>query len=124
MVSLPFGLTLKHSLCSHHTYHNLVSEISSVLKEIHAIEDLKSDPELLLLVCNLIENTLTSNKWKIDKKELAVSIHDNLFSTTDEEKTAVRLQIQFFYDNGKIKKKKWYKLVLVYSMEWIKRKFL
>jgi hypothetical protein len=124
MVSLPFGLTLKHSLCSHHTYHNLVSEISSVLKEIHAIEDLKSDPELLLLICNLIENTLTSNKWKIDKKELAVSIHDNLFNTTEEEKTAVRLQIQFFYDNGKIKKKKWYKLVLVYSMEWIKRKFL
>ncbi len=121
---LPFGLSLKNTLSAHYSYHNLVNEISGVLKEIHAIEDLKSDPELLLLVCNLIENTLTSNKWKIDKKELAVSIHDNLFNTTEEEKTAIRLQIQFFYDNGKIKKKKWYKLVLVYSMEWIKRKFL
>ena len=101
-----------------------MNEISGVLKEIHAIEDLRHDPELALLICNLIENTLTSNKWKIDKKELAVSIHDNLFTTTDDEKDKLRLQIQFFYDNGKIKKQKWYKLVGGYVKDWVFRKFL
>ena len=124
MVELPFGLTLKNTLLAHSKFHSLLNEISEIIKSIHAVEDLRKDPELILLICNLIENSMDANKWKIDKKELALSIHDNIFSDTDEEKEHTRLQIQFFYDNGKIKKKKWYKLLITYCLDWIKRKFL
>jgi hypothetical protein len=126
MVSLPYGLKLKNTLHSHSSFHGLINEISGVLKEIHALEDLKNDPELLLLICNLVENApqLVKNKWRLDKKELCLSIHENLFNSTEEEKVLLRQSIQFFYDNGKIKRKKWWKLLTIYAMDWIKRKFL
>jgi len=85
-MNLPFGLSLKNTLQGHFTFHNTVKEIGDIIRSIHAVEDLKHDPELLLLICNLIENTIIKNKWKIDKKELAISIHDDVFGDSDEKK--------------------------------------
>lgn len=124
MESIPFGLSLKNTLKAHIKFHEILNDITKIIKSIHAVEDLKHDPELLLLICNLIENTMTNNKSKLDKKELALSIHDNIFNDTDDEKADLRRKIQFFYDNNKIKKQKWYKLVMTYSLDWIKRRFI
>jgi len=123
-MQLPFGLSLKNTLKGHYTFHNTVKEIGDIIRSIHAVEDLKQDPELLLLICNLIENTIVKNTWKIDKKELAISIHDDVFNDTDDEKTALKAQIEFFYQNGKIKKTKWWKLLGIYILDWTKRTFL
>jgi hypothetical protein len=123
-MNLPFGLSLKNTLQGHFTFHNTVKEIGDIIRSIHAVEDLKHDPELLLLICNLIENTIIKNKWKIDKKELAISIHDDVFGDSDEEKDKLKSQIEFFYQNGKIKKTKWWKLLGLYILDWTKRTFL
>ena len=124
MESIPFGLTLKNTLKAHIKFYEILNDITKIIKSIHSVEELKNDPELLLLICNLIENTMGDNKSKLDKKELALSIHSNIFTNTDDEREDLKRKIQFFYDNGKIKKKKWYKLVITYTLEWIKRKFL
>jgi len=124
MEQILFGLALKNTLKAHIKFHEILNDITKIIKSIHAIDDLKHDPELLLLICNLIENTMKRNESKLDKKELALSIHDNIFNDSDNEKEDIRRKIQFFYDNNKIKKKKWYKLVFTYGSNWIKRKFL
>lgn len=121
-VDLPFGLQFKNTLDAHTKFHTLLNDITKILKQIHALEDLKKDPELLLLICNLVKNSINVNKWKIDKKELVVAIQ--LFNDTDDEKAQIRSLIQFFYDNNKIKKQKRHKLIMSYSADWLKRKFL
>ena len=105
MEQIPFGLTLKNTLKAHIKFHNILNDITKIIKSIHSVEDMKNDPELLLLICNLIENMMKNNKSKLDKKELALSIHDNIFTNTDNEREDLRRKIQFFYNNGKIKKK-------------------
>ena len=121
MESIPFGLTLKNTLKAHIKFHEILNDITKIIKSIHAIDDLKHDPELLLLICNLIENTMKRNESKLDKKELALSIHDNIFTNTDNEREDIKRKIQFFYDNGKIKKKSWFKLVFIYTANCLKR---
>jgi len=121
MEQIPFGLTLKNTLKAHIKIHNILNDITKIIKSIHSVEDMKNDPELLLLICNLIENMMKNNKSKLDKKELALSIHDNIFTNTDNEREDIKRKIQFFYDNGKIKKKNWYKLVFIYTANLIKR---
>jgi len=79
--------------------------INKIKNEIKSIEKLKLDPELTLLVCNLIENTIpTGNKYKIDKKDLSLQILTNIFALHDGEKEIINQQIEFLYNNNKIKK--------------------
>ena len=64
------------------------------------------NPELTLLVCNIIENSISNNgtTHKIDKKQLAVEILTVTFNLTAVEITQVKDQIDFLYNNGKIVK--------------------
>ena len=121
MESIPFGLTLKNTLKAHIKFYEILNNITKIIKSIHSVNGLKNDPELLLLICNLIENSMKNNKSKLDKKELALSIHDNIFTNTDDEREDLRRKIQFFYNNGKIKRKSWYKLVFIYTANCLKR---
>jgi hypothetical protein len=123
-MSLPFGLKLKHSLKIHDVFHSLITKISDLVKQIPNHIDLKNEPELLLMVCNLVENMIYSNKYKIDKKDLCLCIMDDLYNLTDAERVSFSNQIQFMYDNGQIKKQPIYKLALHYAFDWITRKFL
>jgi len=100
------GVPIKHSLIKHTMFYNLMDDIINKIKnEIKSIEKLKLDPELTLLVCNLIENTIpTGNKYKIDKKDLSLQILTNIFALHDGEKEIINQQIEFLYNNNKIKK--------------------
>jgi hypothetical protein len=123
-VNLPFGLKFKNRLLIHDKFHSLLNQIHDLVKGLHQHEDLRGDPELILLVCNLVENLLGKNKFKIDKKELVIAILDKVYNLTDEEKQQLDIQVQFLYDNGKIQKVSWVKLAMHYTTDWVFRKFL
>ena len=79
MESIPFGLSLKNTLKAHIKFHEILNDITKIIKSIHAVEDLKHDPELLLLICNLIENTMTNNKSKLKTQLLNLEQSIRLF---------------------------------------------
>jgi hypothetical protein len=102
------GISIKNSLQKHTLYYNLLDDIVKKLStEIKSIDKLRLDPELTLLICNLIENSITTgNKNKIDKKELVIKILTQLFNLNDTEQTIISQQIDFLIANYKIKKVK------------------
>ena len=77
--------------------------IDFILKDIQKIpnsQSLKNDVEILLHICNLIENLISKNKQKINKKQLVIDIMTQVFYlNSDDEKNALEKQIQFLYDN-------------------------
>ena len=114
---LPLGVFVKNSLLAHITFNEVLKKVVDIIKMIDGVDLLKNSPELILLVCNIIESMLGNNKFKIDKKELVISILDVIFNLSDEEKELVRNQIQFNYDNKAIKKPTYFKII----KDWILR---
>ena len=80
--------------------------MNAVKKKIMSLEnhhDLKNghtvDPELILLVCNCVENAL-KRKAGIDKKRLVIEILTSVFGTlTPQEISHIKNQCQYNYDN-------------------------
>ena len=102
------GITIKNSLEKHTLYYNLLDGIIKKLStEIKSIDKLRLDPELSLLICNLVENSIKAgNKNKIDKKQLAIQILTQIFNLSDSEQVIISQQIDFLIANNKIKKVK------------------
>jgi len=79
-----------------------------ILKDIQKIpnyQSLKNEVEILLHICNLIENLISKNKQKIDKKKLVIDIMAQVFCcNSDSEREVLEKQIQFLYDNKLITK--------------------
>ena len=100
------GISIKNSLQKHTLFHNLLDDIIKKLSnEIKCIEKIRLDPELNLLTCNLIENSIANgNKFDIEKKQLAIQILTQIFNLNDAEKTIISQQIDFLINNNKIKK--------------------
>jgi hypothetical protein len=122
---LPYGMTFKNTVKVHNLFHDLLNKVSDIIVKIPNYKDLKGDPEILLLICNLVENMMTKNSSKIDKKDLAICVYENIFGElTDEEKISLDTNIQFLYNNNKIKKQKLFKIVGYYVFDYIKRRLL
>ena len=72
-----------------------------ILKDIQKIpnyQSLKNEVEILLHICNLIENLISKNKQKIDKKKIVLDIMAQVFCcNSDSEREVLEKQIQFFY---------------------------
>jgi hypothetical protein len=58
-INLPFGLDLKNSLQSHTTFYSLLQEISDIIKQIPKFAKLEGNPELILLICRILEVKMT-----------------------------------------------------------------
>jgi len=62
------------------------------------------DHELVLMVCNCVENVIKKNAG-IDKKELVVEIFKQLFADLSAQETEnIKNQCQYSYDNNLIEK--------------------
>ena len=123
--SLPFGLTLKHSLSSHSLYFTIIKDCVEILTHnIPCIEKLKTNNELLLLICRCVK--IKNNKISdLDEVELVVAIYDELFETmTDAERDILRGNIKFLEQNGKIKGVSMFKTISAAVMDWCSRRIL
>jgi hypothetical protein len=101
-------LNLKHSIQKHVTYKGIVLGIVEKIRtEIPDIDELKLNPEITKLVCNLVEDIIKKgNPFGIEKQTLVLEILTKQFNLTAEEQHQVNQQITFLFDNGQIKKSK------------------
>jgi len=119
-------LKFKNSLKSYVIYNTLVEDITKIIREIPNFDKLsKMNNELILLICNVIENKITNNKKKkIDKKNLVIDVIHNLFCLSVDDRKNIGEIIQFLNDNNKIKKDKISKVVRKSLYNWFKKKVL
>ena len=89
---------LKHLKNRAELFDAIVEKIVN-LKEYSS---LKFDNELLIFVCNCIENGLNNKKKKIDKKDLCLEIYHKVFTMNEKEKEQISNSIEFLCDNNMI----------------------
>ena len=97
-------LNLKHSIQKHVTYKGIVLGIVEKIRtEIPDIDELKLNPEITKMVCNLVEDIIKKgNPFGIEKQTLVLEILTKQFNLTAEEQHQVNQQITFLFDNGQI----------------------
>ena len=119
MVEVPY----KRSLGRLSLEKDLHAVLDEKLKSLPNYNELRLNPEAILLCCNCIENSV-SKKDKVVKKDLAVKVLHAVFNYTPAEKKSVEDVIQFLHENKRIKKIKAWKKVLLFLVSLIKRKLL
>jgi hypothetical protein len=104
---------LKGSLKTHVIKNKIVEMISDRLKaSIPNIAALAKDLELLKLICNCVENSVLK-KYKLDKKEIVLSIVKACFPVLSEpEMKIVEGNIETLHYNGLIRKVSFHKKVV------------
>ena len=117
----------QNNLLTDYKKNEIKAAIVERLKEMfkNNILQYKFDNEFLLLTCSLIEYYV-KKKYNIDKKPLLIEIYDDVFlgSLSCMDKEQVKNNIEFLFNNKKIKKLSNYKLFKTSCKEWIKKKFL
>jgi hypothetical protein len=92
----------RHSLKQRQKHHKIINAIKEKIMSIHDYQTLKSNgsvnPELVLMVCNCVENTIKKHAG-VNKKELVVEILNSIYQLSRQEMENVREQCQHDYDN-------------------------
>jgi hypothetical protein len=83
--------------------NEIKSKIVSRLTELKLNDaKYKSNPDVILLVCNLLEN-LIKNK-KINKKQLLLDIFVQLYNIQAPDRAIIETNIEFLHSNKSIRK--------------------
>jgi hypothetical protein len=106
----------KNSFLEEITKSNIIDALATKIIAIPEFKKFKLDIELLKLICNLIEYQIkpsSKQKNKIDKKQIVLLAYEKAFGfLTVVEKEVIDKNIQFLFENKKIKKSCLLKLVL------------
>eukprot|EP01035_Chromulina_nebulosa_P035477 gene35477-47701_t len=96
---------LKNTLRKHFIWNDVKQKTIDKLNDIPRIVDLKHDPEIILLTCNIVENQISKgNPHQLDKKELVCEILNTIFDFTPEDIEQIKTTILFLHDNAKIER--------------------
>jgi hypothetical protein len=95
-------INTKHTLQVEKHKIDLCTAIVQKVEEIDKYKTLKFDNELLIFVCNCIENALDV---KVDKKTLALQIYEKLFDELSQDDAAILSSSIDFLCNNKLVKK-------------------
>lgn len=100
IVDIPFVNALEKS----NIYNCIRDAILTKISKIPELQKLRLNVELTLLVCNIIENSISNNSkyHKIDKKQLVIDIFTQAFNLNPAEIQLLKDQIEFLYNNGAI----------------------
>ena len=101
----------------------LIDILQEKVKSLPSYEELRLNPELILLCCNLIENG-TNKKDQVEKKDLCINVLDNVFGYSNAEKKQVDDTIEFLWGTKRIKRIPLVKKIIFYIIDIIKRRFL
>jgi hypothetical protein len=118
------NIDLKRFLKNHFDKHSLIDKTIQYIKLIPAFEKLKLDPELTLLILNIIKSEIPANvlEKEIMAVELLISILSQIFNLCELEINIIKQQVTFLTNNKKIKGITTYKKILKSSTRWITRK--
>lgn len=117
-------IKLKHSLRDTDLQKKIIEVVESKIKILPDYLQLKTHPELILLVCNMIENSVIDRKIKLNKKELLMKVLQSIYTYTELEKKQVFETLEFLHANKLIKKVSFVKKCSAVVFDFIKRKFL
>ena len=115
----------KNKINSHVVFNNTVKQIvEEIQKNPHPqYNDLKGNPEIVLMVCNCVENIITK-KDGCNKKDIVIEVMKTVFNLNDVEIKSLGATIECFWSNNMITKiKKIEKLGIMFG-NWFSRKFL
>lgn len=103
------GITLTAKLRRHNNFYTTKNLVIEKLKTIPELELLQREPEIVLLICRLIENNIPrfnrKSNYPIDKASLAIEIYESLFGELDiDGKANMLLQIDLLHSCDKIKR--------------------
>ena len=101
---------LKNNLLLDWKKQDVKSKIISRINELNMnLTNYKTDNEFIILICNLVEY-LVSKKDSINKKELVISVFNDLYGLTPEEQDHLNNTIDIIHLQNKIKKISYWKL--------------
>lgn len=120
---------LKHSVFKHNVKNQLLKTIKETIMDIPNYDQLRNDPELILFICNLIENGYepSKTKLKLDKKSLACDVMTAVFPDINlqpNEMNNIQSLIEFLHSNNKINKIQFSTFIASTFYDWTKKKFL
>lgn len=126
MESALLNVKMKHSLATFNKEEVIKQKIIEHIRAIPNYEHLKFDPEAVLYVCNLVEESYTQyiDGKKPNKKNLVVTIMTLLYCMKPEEQKNVEQTIDFLWNNKKIKKVKMIKKIGGVLWDWAVRRIL
>jgi hypothetical protein len=106
------------------TNDDISKVILKKIKEIPNYETLKLDVELTLFLCNLCENIIADKGLKkFDKKAFVINLIKELFSELSEEEIALfDGQIEFLWNNNRIKRVSFYRIWTYYICNFFSTK--
>ena len=108
----------KNELNTHVVRNNLIDKIVEKINKIPKHQELRLNPELILLVCNIVEIT-------ISKKDVVIDVFKQLNHVSCEnDLNLLKSLIEFLHSNDKIKKVKLLRKATFYTIDWLKNKFL
>lgn len=117
----------KHSLAKSSKVDGLVSKIMEKITEIPNYIEYKHSLELLTMVCVIIEHEIdnTKLKVKIDKKDIVYRCYTKIWEKfTPQELKDLGANIDYLWENGKIKRKSFLSVLGSYLCDWAKRRIL
>ena len=113
----------KNKINSHVVFNNTVKQIVEEIQKIPKYNDLKGNPEIVLMVCNCVENIITK-KDGCNKKDIVKEIMKTVFNLNDVEIKTIDSTIECFWSNNMIVKIKRIQKVGKIVGGWFYRKFL
>lgn len=105
------------SLHSFVVINKIVEIIAQRIKALPNYQSLRLSLDVVLLICNLIENLTYENDIKPKdqernfKREIALNVYKHLEWVKDDDKQFLLNSIQFLWSSGRIKKLVWWKRV-------------
>lgn len=95
------------------------------IKSLPNYLDLRLHPELILLCCQLVENSINNNKkTKVDKRQLVVDVLSKIFTYNVNDKKQAEETIDFLHSTKKIHRVKLAVKLGHLILDWIKRRWL
>lgn len=98
----------KNALKKRDKRQKIINAIKEKVMSLHNFQALRNgysiDPELILMVCNCIENTI-KKKYGIDKKSFVIEVLNDIYGGLNPQEVAhVEAQCQYNFDNQLIEK--------------------
>ena len=115
-------IPLKNNLLLDWKKQDVKTKVISRINELNVnITQYRNDNEFLTLICNLVEYLVTK-KDNINKKELVLSVYNDLFGLNSEEQETLKNNIDIVHLQKKIKAVSYWKLFKCCIKEFIFKK--
>lgn len=116
---IPVTATLK----SHIVINKIIETIAQQVRDIHNFESLQRNLDVVLYICNMIENLCFENRLdrpKGYKQDIAIKVFEKLNWTKPEDRDFLINSINFLHSCGKIKRIAFVKRLLGYFRAFLK----